>query len=250
MKSWMPWLLAALMALSCGCTTTSGMRNIHHSLAERSSLVLAHKLLQLPVKVTVNEISAGGLTEPVPQWSETATHAVTAAVAQALASDAGSEFVSLPTLSADEQSLVDEHLALYETVAYSAYQHTGAMGSNHVWPQKLARFDYTIGPALKFLKDKTGADAALIVVGEDNVSSAGRKAAFVVAALFGVALQVGYSGLTAGVVELESGNVLWLDFALNQATVDLRTRDGSQELVNAVFQNFPGRNGAAKASGR
>lgn len=246
MKNWIPWLLAALIALSSGCTTTSGTRNIHHSLAERSSPVLSRKLLQLPVKVTVNEISAGGVTEPVPQWSEAATHAVTAAVTQALASDAGREFVSLPALSADEQSLVDEHLALYEAVAYSAYQHTGALGSSQAWPQKRARFDYTIGPALKFLKDRTGADAALIVVGEDNVSSAGRKAAFVVAALFGVALQVGYSGLTAGVVDLESGDVLWLEFALNQATVDLRTREGSKELVDAVFQNFPGRQGAAK----
>ena len=249
MKKWMAWLLAAIIPLSFGCTTTSGMQNIHHSLADSSS-TWSGKLLQLPVKVTVNEISAGGVTEPVPQWSETATHAVTAAVAQVLASDADSEFVSLPTLSADEQSLVDEHLALYEAVAYSAYQHAGAMGSNYAWPQKLARFDYTIGPALKFLKDKTGADAALIVVGEDNVSSAGRKAAYVVAALFGVALQVGYCGLTAGVVDLESGNVLWLDFALNQATVDLRTRDGSKELVDAVFRNFPGRDSAAKASGR
>ncbi|MFO1435786.1 MAG: hypothetical protein U1F34_05295 [Gammaproteobacteria bacterium] len=234
-------LVAALVAAS-GCTTTSsGMQQTRYTLAEQGTSVLPQKIIQLPVKITVNEISVGGVAEPVPQWSKTATSNVAAAVSQVVSSTTGAQFVPMPTLGTDEQSMVDEHLALYEMVAYSAYLHTGALGSEQAWPQKVARFDYTVGPGLKFLKEKTGADAALIVVGEDNESSSGRKAAFIIAAMFGIGLQLGYSGITAGIVNLDTGNVLWLDFAINQATIDLRTPQGSKELVEAAFQNFPGR---------
>jgi hypothetical protein len=184
----------------------------------------------------------------LPAWGRTAAGNVTTAVTQLLGTGGSTQFLPVPTLSSDEQALVEEHLALYEAVAYSAYQHTGAFGQENAWPQKLARFDYTIGPGLAFLRQKTGADAALIVVGEDNISSAGRKAAFIVAAMLGIGLQLGYSGLTAGVVDLQTGNVQWLDFAINQATVDLRTAEGANELVQAVFQNLPGR-APAKGAG-
>lgn len=234
-------LLAVVLVVSSGCTTTGNVRTTHYTLAERGTAALPRSMLLLPVKVTVNEISVGGVTEPVPQWGEAATRNVATAVEKLLASTADIQVAQLPSLSEDEQSQVDEHLALYEAVAFSAYQHTGALGSEQAWPQKLARFDYTIGPGLRFLKEKTGAEAAVIVVGEDNVSSAGRKTAVLLAALLGIGLQLGYSGLTAGVIDLETGNVLWLDFAVNQATIDLRTADGSRLLVDSVFQKFPGR---------
>lgn len=69
-------------------------------------------------------------------------------------------------------------------------------GTQAAWAHKHHEFDYTVGPGLAFLRDETGADAALIVLGTDFISSAGRKAAFFSRLALGVIMPLGQAFMT------------------------------------------------------
>ena len=89
------------------------------------------------------------------------------------------------------------------------------------WKHKREHFDYTLGPGLVYLQQKANADTALMVVGLDRVSSSGRKGTAVVAALFGVSIPLGSSNLVVGMIELESGDLLWTNSEFSYADEDL-----------------------------
>ena len=52
------------------------------------------------------------------------------------------------------------------------------------WKHKVDHFDYTLGSGLAFLKERTNADAGLLVIGRHQIATGGRVAASVLAALF------------------------------------------------------------------
>src|SRR5580765_3417648 len=77
------------------------------------------------------------------------------------------EFVALPDLDPQAQAQVDEHIALFEQVAGAALRNGQGAA---VWSPKVGHFDYGIGDGLRFLKQRTGADAALFVGGRSSVA--------------------------------------------------------------------------------
>jgi len=115
------------------------------------------------------------------------------------------------------------------------------VGGGQVWTERLKSglTDYTLGPGLAFLAEKTGADAALFVIAQDFVSTNERKALAVVGALFGVALPLGRTFAVAGLVELRTGKLLWQSYDTS-ATPDLRVAADADKVVRGLFQAFPG----------
>lgn len=107
------------------------------------------------------------------------------------------------------------------------------------WEHKRTRFDYTLGSGLAFLKEKTGADGAIVIVGEDLVSSAERKATAIVAALVGVAVPLGQSVILVGVVDLATGGLLWLHHTSSQH-YDLKDYDAAKSMLAEIFGAYPG----------
>jgi hypothetical protein len=190
----------------------------------------------LPVDVLVAEMSAGGVLEEVKDWSETGKRNVHAAVQLHAANNNKFEVMALPDMTAAEKSSLEEHVALLDVV------HQGAINSTRggtPWQHKINHFDYTLGDGLKFLKEKTGADAALVVTGLDVVSSAERQAAFIVAAAFGVGLQTGFAILRTAVVDLETGDLLWIDYTFSQSKT-FREQKDVNVMVEDMLKNFPG----------
>jgi hypothetical protein len=112
-------------------------------------------------------------------------------------------------------------------------------GDMDAWAHKKNEFDYTVGPGLAFLRAQTGADAALIVLGSDYISSGGRRAAFVAGLLLGVVMPLGQSFITAGIVDLTSGDVLWMSFD-SSASMDSRTPSDVDSLMHDLYQTWPG----------
>ncbi|MDH3467673.1 MAG: hypothetical protein OES26_17495, partial [Gammaproteobacteria bacterium] len=106
--------------------------------------------------------------------------------------------------------------ALYQVVASTARALIAHGGK--AWQHKASRFDYTLGDGLAFLAERSGADAGLIVIGAQSVSSAGRSAlsifSVVTGALTGVYMPMTGGGtfLTAGIVDFRTGDVLWFNF--------------------------------------
>ena len=206
----------------------------------------AKKVLFIPPDVAVSEISAGGVIEKVPDWSKQAREHVMSALRK-FAPGARFEIINVPTLTAAEQETLDQHVALYDLVAGNVKNN--GLGGGQVWTKRLASglTDYTLGPGLAFLAEKTGADTAMFVIVQDFVSSSERKAMFVLGALFGVGLPLGRTFAVAGLVDLKSGKLLWQSYDTS-ATPDMRVAADADKVVQDLFKSFPG--SATAAAGK
>lgn len=230
-------LVACLVVILSACQTQPRHR-LHNRVVETPDVLPAAsaQMLMLPLSVKVKEMTAGGLRDEVGDWTREAHGHIHAWLA------AGDKLAALPLddIGAEEKAVVDEHIALFDVVAGSALAHTMTPPVDQAWQAKAKRFDYTIGPGLSFLADRTGHDKALFVFGEDVISSSGRKAAFIVAAAFGVGIPLGHSFLIAGIVDLRSGDILWMDYFVSAGDKTLRDRQDVDAILGDLFADYPG----------
>lgn len=230
-------ILLAGIALLAGCAAPQRSA-VHASLRESPQQVLPRKVLMIPPDIRVSEVSAGGMVEKVDAWSEQARRNVLDSVRDVVGSKRLFEMVEVPQLSAEDKAALDQHVALYGIVSASAFAF--GRSSDPAWAHKAREFDYTLGPGLGPLAQRAGADAALIVVGQDYVSTSERKATMIVGALFGVAMPAGPTVFTVGVVDLKTGNLLWHNYNLSVGAHDLRDRRDAESMVQSVFLEYPG----------
>jgi hypothetical protein len=195
------------------------------------------KVLMLPLDVEVYEMSAGGVIEKVPDWSLQARAHVQNAL-RTLAPRAKFEIIPAPALNEEETALLEQHVAQFDLIARSLRMNNAAGGP--LWKDRVAagRADYSIGNGLAFLAERTGADKAVIVSIHDLVTSGERKAMFVVGLLFGVAMPLGQTLATAGLVDLKSGRVLWQAFDFS-GSPDTRKAEDADKVVRDLFGSFP-----------
>ena len=220
-----------------GCAPKSQFVKTHYSL--NSPKELPKKVLILPVDVDVYELGLSSL-ELVPEWSEKAELEVQNAFDIYSGKAKEMEFVSVTDLTEHEKSEVDDFLSLYRIVAANAMVYTGPTG----WPHKRAKFDYTMGPSLNFLKERTGVDTVLIVSGFDQISTGSRKATQAAATILLAVLGVGYApqGGTAflygSAVDLDTGNLLWVNYAASQSH-DMTKKFGAQSMLYQLMEGHP-----------
>ncbi len=193
------------------------------------------RVLLLPTDFAVLEFSASGIMETVPDWTTAAEASLNDAARSVLAKNANFEMVTLPQLPEDEQVALKEHVALYKLTAFTASQMLRMGGA---WSGKKDHFDYTLGEGLNFLAQKSGADAAICIAGAQVKSSGGRVAMFLLLAAAGVAIPLGGAQMTAGLIDLKSGNVTWLDGAMGLKG-DVREADGADKTLDALIGKYP-----------
>lgn len=227
-------LLAATFLL--GACAAPAKHSVHQRLA--SSQATPKKLLLMPADIVVKEISFGGVAEKVDDWSNQGKANVSAALSSEVARKPDTQILPMPSLSPDEQARLDQHIALYDVVGANAF--VFGKNLNPAWAHKRTEFDYTLGNGLRFLKEKSGAEAAVFVTGIDHVSSSGRRAAFVVGALLGVQIPLGSSFLHVGVIDLETGDLLWTNYEGSYAGRDLRSKTDVDFMINQIFKDYPG----------
>ncbi len=227
-----------LLFLLSGCASTRTTHNVHFSLVEDQTPDVPAKIVLITPDISVSEVSAGGVVEEVPEWSAEAKRIVIAALNAYVDERPDVELLSLPELETNQQALLKEFRALYDLTSSSAFFATGLGGE--AWQHKYSHFDYTLGPGLAFLRERTGADAVLFITGEDFVSSAGRVGAAVVGALFGVGVQLGHSYLSFGVVDLDNGDLLWLNYTVAYASRSLRDNEDNAYMIEDLLEDFPG----------
>lgn len=233
-------VLSILVLFLAGCVAPPKHR-VHHSLIDKPPRPMPTRVVLLPVDIMVSEISMGGVVEEVEAWSKQAAGNMEQALKNYAASSHKIEIVPLAKLTGKEQDSADEHRALYDRVAANAFIYTNPQFAGPAWDHKIKHFDYTLGDGLAFLRKRTGADAALIVVGEDEISTSGRKAAMVITrVLWGSNMRAGTSYLSAGLVDLKTGDILWLNSSASTGDRDLREAEDVTAMVNALFEPFPG----------
>jgi len=231
-------VLALAFITLTGCATSKNSQvNRDVVKNEKQDQNLPKKFILLPIDMTVSEISAGGIVEEVPDWSMTAKSHVDTALAKFYQEEVNMELLPTPELTNSERELVEEHVALYDVSVGTALALKYRGGS--AWKEKNERFNYTLGSGLSFLKQKTDADAALIVIGLDQISSAERKAAIVAAALFGVGIPGGISFISAGVVDINTGDIVWFNHNFAVANRDLREKEDAVEMTYEMLAEYP-----------
>jgi hypothetical protein len=72
----------------------------------------------------------------------------------------------------------------------------------------------------------------------DSFSSAGRKAAIFIAAMFSVSLEGGKQSAFATLVDLNTGNIVWIN-DIEKGFGDLRTSDGATSTVDGLLRTLP-----------
>lgn len=199
---------------------------------------LPKKLVVLPINVKVLEVTAGGVTEPVPEWTAEARKNIEKSLTAAIKKNATLSEIKMPHLSRRDTALVDEHVALYNLVTNTASQIT--------WEHKIRRFDYSIGPGLAKLRRGTGADAAVIVYARDYASTTGRKAKAILGRIpiinifTGAAPQLGHSFVHIGIIDLKTGDLLWMNSEYRDGASNLRDYSDARDIIHAIFAWYPG----------
>ena len=229
------FILACSLPLTVEAASTPHW--VHYKLLQ-SNPKLPHKVVVLPINVEVIEVTAGGVEEEVPQWSSEASKNIFKSLSTAIKKDPSLVEVRAPRLSNKSAAVVDEHMALYKLVVNTA--------SNTSWKHKIRRFDYGIGPGLSSLQKLTGADAAVMVYGRDHVSTAGRKAKAVAGNIpiinifTGPPPTLGHSYIHIGVVDLRTGDLLWMNSEYREGATNLRDFDDANEVITSIFEWYPG----------
>lgn len=224
------------VALTPGARAADAPHGVHYKWLAKNP-TLPKTLVVLPVNIEVVEVSAGGVEEKVPDWSTEASQSVLKALS-AVVQKQGLKEAAAPQLAEKFAANVDEHVALYKLVVNTVWRLS--------WKHKIKRFDYSIGPGLRELADKTGADAAVLVYGREYVSTAGRKARAVVGhiplinAFTGPAPQLGHSFVHIGVVDLRTGDLLWVNSEFRKGSTNLRDPDDAANMVKTIFKVYPG----------
>ena len=223
--------LLILVGFLHGCATTTQQASITQldSAGEQARIVL------MPLDVQLFLLTAGGVNEPQAEWTESAKQNMQSAL-KTFEGGRSLQFVNYvrPDESSLDASLLYEleklHGAVGQAILFHKYQ--------VALPTKKNVFDWTLGPEVRLIKERTNADYALFLYIRDSYSSAGRVFVQLAAAMLGVGMTGGQQLGFASLVDLKSGNVVWFNYLLS-GTGDLRTPDPALKTVNNLLKNLP-----------
>ena len=198
------------------------------------SLQPTARIVIMPTDIELFSISGGGVLEPKADWTEAASRHFKAALIEKK-TKLGATSVELGDKEADEFAEINSlHAALARAINL---HHFGP--PSYTLPTKDGKLDWSLGDAVRPIKQKTSADYALFSWVRDSYASGERVAAIVLLGLVGVIMpggtQVGYASL----VELDTGRVVWFN-RLQRLSGDLREASTAAETLDALLADFPG----------
>lgn len=189
--------------------------------------------------IKVGAQSTGGMFEPNADWTAQARENLTRALAQAQLS-MGNQVVSYDEGESGEGPATSQYAHLFGSLADSVIEYQFFKGNRLPTKVRKGEFDWSIGTGLANMKSLAGADYALFINTEDQYGSTGRKVLQAVALLGGMAVTSGVHKGYAGLIDLKTGELVWLN-ADRQMGGDVRTPDGAQKRVRQLLEGFPGR---------
>ena len=206
------------------------------------------KIVVFRPDVQVGTLRVGGLDEPNADWTATARANMQKSFDTAAeAREANLTFLGDP--EGDNAKVLNDFRGLFQVVSTEAMSH--ALFLDRLPTKKIApvlpngkvkwKFDWSLGADAKKLKAVTGADYAMFIYTHDAYGDAGRKMAqLLMAGLFGAYVPAGVHIGYAGLVDLETGDMVWLNADI-QMGGDLRDTLGSDKRVKELMRGFPKR---------
>lgn len=190
-------------------------------------------------EISVGAQSTGGLFEPDADWTQQAREKLGAGLAAAQANLGHRVVVADDPVGAAAERLA-AYRSLFKTVAGSVIEFQFFKGNRLPTKKRDGQFDWTLGPGTASLAGDSGCGYALFIATEDAFGSTGRKMLQVFAALARVPVTSGVHKGFAGLVELKTGDLVWLN-ADYQMGGDVRVADGAAKRVGQLLDGFPGR---------
>ena len=218
-----------ICAALAGCTHTTALKSRSAAFDWSSQ---AKRIVLVAPDVELGELTAGGLLEPRADWSDSASHAVKAQLASALA---GRE-IQVDAM----ETLTDPHdvqlAKLHGVIGAEIIKQQ--LGISKL-PTKKTALDWTLGPGTNQLRAAHHADYALFVYVRDSYSSGGRKAMMVLGALAGIGVSGGNQNAFASLVDLRTGNIVWFNELTSPAGQDLRDGSGAAAFTANLLKDSP-----------
>lgn len=204
--------------------------------------VQGKRILVFRPKVHVGSQSAGGTVTPNADWTTQARNNIDAALSVQMG-ELGNSLTAAPELYGEDAAKVEEYQALFAAVADSVIEYQFEKGNRLPTKKRDSKegvFDWSLGEGIQQLPGAKDADYALFIFDSDAYGSTGRKILQIVAILgAGVWVSAGDHRGYAGLVDLKTGNVLWLN-ADGSMGGDVRNPDGAQKRVKDMLSGFPG----------
>ncbi|WP_017670072.1 hypothetical protein [Blastomonas sp. AAP53] len=198
-------------------------------------------ILLLRPSVRVGEQSTAGMPEPRAEWTDQARNHIETALGE-VQQQLGNVVVAAPEPFGDDARSVAEHMALFAAVSRAVIQYQFFVGNRLPTKKrdnKAGQLDWSLGPTVASLPGAGGADYALFLYTDDHYGSTGRKMLQIVGMVAGVGVTSGQHIGYAGLVDLKTGDLLWLN-ADFQMGGDVREADGAQKRVRQLLEDFPG----------
>jgi hypothetical protein len=241
MKSMSRLAAAVLLALSAASVASAQERTAIKQGFELPANS-GKRILVFRPKVSVGAQSTGDLFEPNAEWTDQARKNIEAALNKRQAG-LGNVVLLAPEAYGDQAQLVQEYTNLFYAVSEAVVTYQFFVGNRLPTKKrdnKAGVFDWSLGEGVRDLPGANDADYALFIYNKDAYGSTGRKLLQAVALLgAGVAVKSGEHKGAAGLIDLKTGDVLWLnaDFAMGG---DVREPDGAEKRVGQLLEEFPG----------
>lgn len=232
MKACVLWVLCLSVVGLGGCANTTTRRA--DGLSATSQLGANKRILLMPFDIELSELMATGLTEPKAEWSEAAKAHVEAAFREELGARGANWVAYDPEKMGADQARARQLELLYEAVG-GAILYIDVLRVD--LPSK-PNFDWTLGPGVQVLGQRYEADYAVFTFVRDSYSTAGRKAFMALGAVFGVSVSLGQQLGFTSLVDLRTGQVIWINF-LASGSGDLRDAQSAKQAVGGLLKGLP-----------
>jgi hypothetical protein len=238
---WLPLLMVSLLA---GCATTSAPKAFRAHPQMSALLTDANRIMVIPLKIEIFQISAGGVHEKMDAWCKQGHTNLMAAIEQELDKRPMLSIKAFneTLLSQDQHANLDQTRALFDVVSFSIWMHSYGSGPNF-FPEKAENFHYSLGTEIRDLMDDV--DVLLLFHCYEHIPSSGKQAVdagmVVLGLLGGVFLQptTGATVLNIALVDADSGAIIWYNQFIGGGSADIRNPIKATEIIQALLKDFP-----------
>lgn len=221
--------LLLVLVLVGGCSSTNVATQNFSSIPESARVVV----IQPDIKYY--RITAGGVPEPAPDWTETARDSFDVAFADFVErSDMSVRILDKETRSDALVAFERLNSAVGRTIIARHFGSTPLPSKRDPVTEDYA-FDWSLGSGVSDLN--LDGDYALFVFYRDYQASGGRVGVAVLAAFLNITLYVGHQGGFASLVDLNTGEVVWFN-NVPAAAGNLRTKEGAISIVDQLFEGL------------
>lgn len=200
------------------------------------------RILVFRPSVQVGSQSAGGTVTPNGDWTAQARNNLNTAL-NARLGGLGNSVIQAPELYGGDAAKVQEYHALFAAIADSVIEYQFEKGNRLPTKKRDSKegiFDWSLGGGVAQLPGAQDADYALFIFDSDAYGTTGRKLLQIVAILgAGVYVSSGDHRGYAGLIDLRTGNVLWMN-ADGSMGGDVRNPEGGEKRIREMLSGFPG----------